>query len=537
MPAPGDTGIPGEQPTVPGEPVAPPLDGKKPVTCDPAQAAVGSARLWRLTREQLDNTLSVLTGETSRPFTERLPAEVGVHGFFNNAEVLHAREAEVAQINIIARQVADTTVRTRLESVLPCAASQAGDAACRDAFITEFGQRAFRRPLGDPELARYRTLYDQGVAKGDGLLGVTVTLEAMLQSPAFLFRSELGGSAGKARLTGPELATALAYGLTNYPPDAELTAAALAGDLSADDKVVAQARRLFALPAARNVAAEFMRQLFAYPFLPTTQKIPELFPTFDPLKPHMLTEAGRFFEHLLFEDGGRLETLLTASYTFANAELAPLYGLAAAGAAFEQITLPRAERSGALTLSGVMATLAVDNRTSPVARGKFVREMLLCEQIPDPPGGVDISLPALDPGLSARQQLEARTTDPACAACHSLMNPLGFAFESLDSIGQFRTEENGLPLDTQASLTGTLDADGPFADIVELGQRLSTSEQVRQCMAINSFRYTLGRMETAADACSVVELKQKFSATDHDLRELLLATFATEAFLYRNSAP
>lgn len=173
-----------------------------------------------------------------------------------------------------------------------------------------------------------------------------------------------------------------------------------------------------------------------------------------------------------------------------------------AGSGFQKVETDPKERAGALTLTGLLSHLAVDNRTSPVARGKFVRERLLCTHIVDPPEGIDISLPELPPGLTAREELEERTKAPVCATCHGLMNPIGFAFDKLDSIGRNRDEDNGLPLDVTGELTET-DIDGSFEGVVELAHRLATSAQVRQCVAVQAFRHGVGRAEGAADACTV----------------------------------
>lgn len=526
------TAPPGATATVVVDPPA--LNGNKPLTCDPTKTSLGGQRIWRLTREQLDLTLSNLLGTSTTLARVRLPKDFVTNGFLNNSNALRVREPEATQLNAMARELAADTVNQRLASISPCDASMLSDASCQQNFVKSFGEKAFRRPLTQDEITRYGTLFAAGLAKQDAKLGMIAVMEAMLQSPHFLFRTELGVANGaRARLDNYELASAVSYAVTNSPPDAELIRAAQASELTADDQVTAQVRRLMASASARPALGGFLRQLFSYPFLEEANKNPQLFPTFSALKPLMFAEADSFFPYVLFDDGGKLETLLTANYTFANLELANVYGASAKGASFEKVQLPPGQRAGALGLSGVLSTLAVDNRTSPVARGIFIRDRLLCATIPDPPAGTDLTIPALPPGLTARQQLEARTTAPECAVCHGLMNPLGFGLEKLGAIGSFRETENALPIDDAGEFKETQDIDGPFKGAIELTQKLATSAQVRQCLTLETFRYALGRAESVGDSCALVKQNAAFAAANYDLKELWVATLSSEPFLYR----
>lgn len=527
--------LPGAEP-----PGREPLGGLTPVVCDPARSAVHFPRVWRLTREQYDNTVAELLGNSQRLAAERLPREFASAGFTNGADQLRVRDTEAVQLNIMARALAEETVAERLSHVFPCSEAQLLEADCKARFIREFGERAFRRALSEDEQERYLALYDVAAAKQDGRLAVTAVLEAMLQSPKFLFRSELTDGApnenGWARLTLEETATSLAYSLTNSPPDAELLAAVADGSLAEPAEVEAQARRLTALPAARATLAGFLEQLFEYNYLPEITKNAQLFPLFAAAKPDMAEEGRRFFEHVAFESTGTLQELLTSAESFVTPALAELYGVAVEGPGFSQVTLDPSQRAGALTLSGVMAHLAVDNRTSPVARGEFVRKRLLCQTIAEPPAGVDITFPELDPGMTGRDALDARTSGSPCKECHALMNPVGFGFESLDSIGAHRTHDNDVLLDDSGELTNTRDVDGPFRGPVELAQRLATSEQVSECFAIQAFRYAAGRADDQGDACAVADLVERFAAAKYDLRELLVGVVLAETFTYRHLA-
>jgi hypothetical protein len=519
------------------EPDPAPLGGREPITCDAGREQVGVARVWRLTREQYDNTVRDLLGVTGSPASQRLPPEFAANGFLNNADVLFVRDTEAVQLNILARELAEQAIADRLEQVFPCDRSQLADAACKADFVRGFGRRAFRRTLSDDEVTRYLLLYQAGEEKRDAALGAQAVIEAMLQAPSFLFRSEIGptgtAAGSRFRLTAYEIATAYSYYFLNTAPDGELLAAAESGQFDSAAGLEKHARRLLELDAARLALPSFLRQLFEYHFLPDAKKDAELFPEFESLRYDMDVEATRFAEHVAFDGTGTLHELLTADFSFASSELAALYGVPAPPSEWGRVQLDARQRAGMLTLPGVMSTLAVDNRTSPVARGKFVRERLLCDHIPDPLPDVDLTVAEPDPGLTGRDLLEAKTSGTACVGCHRLMNPAGFGFESLDAIGRFRAEDNGVAIDSSGELIETRDADGPFDGAAELAAKLARSAQVHECIAIQVFRYALGRAENQGDACAVAELNAKFETAGGNLKELALQVALSDAFLYR----
>ena len=195
------------------------------------------------------------------------------------------------------------------------------------------------------------------------------------------------------------------------------------------------------------------------------------------------------------------------------------------------VDLPRDQRSGVLTQASVMTVLATAEHTSPILRGKFVRERLLCEPIPPPPPGVIITPPKVDPKVTAKQRFAQHRADASCAGCHQLMDPIGFGFEHYDGVGRFRTAVDGaFPVDAVGELSGTGASDGPFDGAVELGARLASSEQVRRCVAAQWFRFALGRSERDGDASSLAAAYQAFEREGFDIRELVVAITRTDAF-------
>jgi hypothetical protein len=173
-------------------------------------------------------------------------------------------------------------------------------------------------------------------------------------------------------------------------------------------------------------------------------------------------------------------------------------------------------------------------RTSIVRRGLKVRLDLLCDRVPAPPNNVQLNLEALGDGLTQRQRLEKHRTEPSCAGCHTLMDPIGVVFEGFDAVGRARTEdESGEAVDTSSTITATRDLDGPVANAAALGQALANSQQVRDCYVTQSFRFFYGRDYTTADQCSMAELLIAFRDSKQSISELIVALTQTDQFLYR----
>jgi len=199
--------------------------------------------------------------------------------------------------------------------------------------------------------------------------------------------------------------------------------------------------------------------------------------------------------------------------------------------------LPAAQnRAGILTQASFLAVQAHPDQTSPVLRGKFVRTKLMCQSIPPPPMDVDITPPAITSAPTARERFAAHeSAGSSCNSCHQLMDPVGLAFESFDAVGQYRTTENGATIDLSGRLVGSADPalDGTFNGVRELATKLAGSDQVRDCVATQWFRYAAGRTEEVPDGCSLTTLQDTFGASGGDLGELVVAMTQTDAFWYR----
>ncbi len=257
------------------------------------------------------------------------------------------------------------------------------------------------------------------------------------------------------------------------------------------------------------------------------------------LRPLWKQEIQAFIEHVVMEGDGSLQTLLTADYSFMNEELASFYGDdvldLVTGSEFRKVQLDPGRRAGLLSTAGLMATHANLNQSSPVFRGKFVREQLMCDTLPLPPNDLVIEPPELDPNKTTKEQFEEIGANPACSGCHALMNPIGFIFEHYDGIGLWRDQQNGKAIDATGEVVLTEDIDGSYDGAVELAHALADSTQVQECVSSQWFRFAYNRTVTPEDTCSLEQLNQVFADSGFDIKTLLVELTQTNAFLYRRT--
>jgi hypothetical protein len=420
-------------------------------------------------------------------------------------------------------------------------------AARARAFIGSFGLRAFRRPLTDGEASRMLALFNRGpalVGSGDAFAdGVELVLGYVFQSPHFLYRSELGAAAadGRVALSDHEVAAKLAYAITGSMPDGALFAAAAGQRLRAREGVLEQANRLLGLPAAQETVADFYRQVLVMDEYDAIKRDTRQFPAFTAgVGADMKQEALAFVRDVVFAQDRGLVELLTAPYTFGNSRIAQLYGLPAparrAGQPdpFVRVELDRTQRAGLLTQMGFLVAHAEGLTPTTIMRGVHVARRVLCAPLPAPPNNVP-PLPAIAPGATNRQRVAAATQDAACAGCHTnLINPLGYALETLDGVGRFRTTDNGRPVDA----TGSYGLGGqtvPFNGPVELARVAAQSREAHDCFASQWIEYLYGReVDTAQEADrDLVGQGGARSRAGLSVKGLIAALVATDAFVSR----
>jgi uncharacterized protein DUF1592/uncharacterized protein DUF1588/uncharacterized protein DUF1587/uncharacterized protein DUF1595/uncharacterized protein DUF1585 len=503
---------------------------------------LGQAPLRRINRVEYNNTVRDLFKITSSP-ADAWPADGITSGFDNDISGQGATADLVDQMMRSAEQVADEAT-VSLDKILPCAAQSGGDpTACGITFIDKYGHRAFRRPLTEDDRTRLGKALAWGVNRGGLKTGVRMVIMTLLQSPHFLYRPEIGVADAAASektlaLTDHEIATRLSYLLLGSCPDDALLEAADKGEVHTLEQVEAQTERLLESPAGRATIGRFFHQWLPFDRLSKAVKSPELFPEFtDDTKTAMADGALAFVDHVVFESKeGSLRELMTAKYAFVNASTAPLYGLQGSfGKDLEMATLTE-PRAGLLTQVGVMAALADNVQSSPVARGKFIFQGLLCQPIGSPPAnlpGAGVP-PTPDPAKTTRERFDEHRKNPACAGCHQVMDPLGFGLESYDAIGRYRAKENGKAIDS----TGDLTLDGAhvsFDGAVELSKIVAESPLTRQCFASKWFTYSFGRPNGATDKQTVADLETAFAEPTSPIKQLFLAVTKTAAFTRRNT--
>ncbi len=320
----------------------------------------------------------------------------------------------------------------------------------------------------------------------DFATAIRLVATTMLQSPHFLYRVEFGEpveeAPGVRQLTGYELASRLSYLLWGTMPDAKLLSAAADGRLASAADVAGQAERMLGDARAREVVLDFHGQWLELKRVEELEKDGDAFPEFDAeVRPLLRAEAEAFLDHVIWDGPGDLDSMYLAPYTFLNGPLAAYYGVdGPSGEAFTRVELEHGQSSGFLTQGGLMSVLAKPNQTSPIHRGKFVRERLLCQTVPPPPDNVDITPPEVDPTLPTRERFKQHSVDPSCSGCHGMMDPIGFGFEHFDGAGRFRASEAGQPIDATGEIIGG-GTRGTFDGVPELAAMLVESPEVESC--------------------------------------------------------
>jgi hypothetical protein len=499
----------------------------------------GRSPLRRLNRTEYISTVSDLLGiSNAEDLASSFPPDEQAGGFSNNADALVVTSLLAGDYVDVSEKIAAAAVMTP-SKLVTCGAAET-ESACAARFIETFGKRAFRRPLDAGERSRYLALYTDARTDGSFTDGLSVLVRAFLQSPHFLYRVESGEapSAGStvAAVTPYELAARLSYALWGTMPSDELFAAADGGKLATTDGIEAEVRQMLTDDRAKRSIAGFHGEWLDIGGVTTVSKDPSVFPdaVWNATVQNDLRVELQTFVNETFWNDGHVETLLAAPYSFLNANLAKFYGVAPPSAAgFVRTALDPTERAGILTGGALMAFLASNNQTSPVHRGKFVREKILCQQLPAPPANLVIKVPQPNLMTSTRQRYTQHSADATCASCHRMMDPIGFGFENYDAIGAWRTKDGMFDVDASGEVVQTSDANGKFVGAVELAKRLSVSADVRSCAMTEVFRYAAGRAETEGDKCSLAWMNKRFTDTGYDMRELWVAVASSEAFRFR----
>ncbi|HET6281784.1 MAG TPA: DUF1592 domain-containing protein [Polyangia bacterium] len=517
-----------------GPGVTPP--GGKPTTMDPPPGSPSVGSMRRLSTAQYQRALTDLLGP------------IGALGEIEeSASSANLRSIGAAITALSPRNVEqyETAANTALEGVFADAkrrdaligcAPAAWDETCARNFVQTFGRRAWRRALNADEITRYvKMAQDEATAPGTFADGILAIASALLQSPNFLYRLELGGAPlpGKTfgRYTPYETATRLSFLLWSAIPDAQLLAAAEAGRLDTPDAIGKEAQRLLDSPRLLDGLNDMVDDMLSLDSVYLMAKDTKIFPQLTPtIRPAMRAEILKLFEDVVIKRNGDVMELYDTTKTFVNAELGKLYGITVTGTDLVESQHPTSiPRAGILTSAALLTVQDKLYQTSPTRRGAFVRRNITCEHIPDPPPGVDTNIPEPPPGVvqSRRQRLAGHATNPTCGGCHTLMDSIGLAFENFDAMGMYRTkEENGLPIDPSGELDGK-----KFSGPRELGALIRQSDTARDCMARRIYRFANAREENNYDEAQIAQITKAFVASGQKVRSMLATLVQSDGFL------
>jgi len=502
--------------------------------------------LRRLTNSQYNNTIGDLlsergTRQSIQSPASQFPQEDFVNGFRNQYEAQNLSPIHLDAYANSAARLTTAAFRNGLpQHLIGCSPS----VACRDTFLRTFGRKAFRRPLDAGEFARYQKLF---LKQPNFTEGARITVEAMLQSPAFLFRMDSPPEPGLKLWAA---ASRLSYALWDSMPDAELFEAAAKGELGTKAGTEKQVRRMLKDPRAHDAIDDYVSQWLRFDRNLAATKDRNRFREFSPDTLFAMTQEARYFIADLVWNNRNFMEIFTGDFSYPNGGLAKIYNVATPAMDYERVPFPaNSERSGLLGQALFLSLTSKPDETAPTARGLFVREQLLCQKVPDPPPGVNTNLPEATEArpMTNRDRLMEHTRDETCARCHSLIDPIGFGFEKFDSIGQrrekleltFREGEGEgrkasgkklqIELDTSARVEGI--PNSTFSSPRELGKILAGNEVCQQCVVLQYFRYVAGRMETVADRPVIRRVFEDFRTSGFHFQELIMSMMVANAEL------
>ncbi len=497
----------------------------------PASMAAVSG-LHRLSVREYDNVLRDLLGDSTRPSAGVMPDDRRMP-FDNDYTVQEPSNALVVGLNIVAREAVDRLMTDvpRRDMVVGCKPAAATDATCFRSFITRVGRLAFRRSLLPAEIMKFESLAALGTEGGDFYLGVKLALNAFLQNGNLVYRVERGtpvaGNAGLFKLVGTEVASRMSFFLWGSMPDDALLSVAEKGDLNSADGVRTAALRLLKDPRAQALTDSFHALWMGY----------ETLTVGGTLAAAARAETAALMGRVIFTERLPWRDLFTFGEAFVNDTLARQYAMPLPGQATGKWAVPTdAKRRGLL---GQLSFLTIGGSvadTSPTLRGKAIRNKLLCQEVPPPPVMVDVAeFAKKNPTDCKDVRYAAHRADPGCAACHGLMDPIGFGLENFDMQGRSRKTEPGKPT-CEIKGAGEVMGMGAFSGPAELGSLLAKSGELEPCLVKQIYTFASGRSQLDANDSMVIDQMTK-SIQDKKatlrLDDLMVEVVSSEAFRHR----
>ncbi|MCX4246247.1 DUF1592 domain-containing protein [Paraliomyxa miuraensis] len=480
----------------------------------------------RLTPTQYVRSVEVILGEAAAAAAN--PPPMPQLGHFDSQtavdEPLTPVDIETYESSSMAIGNAIMNDPSGLAVVAPCV--NLGGDDCYELVARDLGRLAWRRPVLDEEVTTLVAIANAAREWGEGdfMSGIKYEVAAILQSPNFLYVVEVGQPTGEGdvrELDPYELASRMSFFFVGHTPDADLLDLAEAGGLSTNGQLENVAYDLLERPEARARLAEFYDELYRLRDLQTKGKDAVLFPTFSSeLAAAMRQETLLLIQNVVFEEEANFLSIFDASYTFVNDDLAQLYGMDPPAYPWQLVPMPVEQgRAGILTQPAFLTVFSHPDINSPTRRGLFVQETLLCNEIQPPPPGVMANAPTPAEGQTLRQWLEqVHNAEDSCAGCHSLMDPVGFAFERFSPIGAFRQLDNGLPIDSSGEVAGV----GTFGSAADLATLVRNDPRTPICVVRNLYRSTLGHEEGPDQFDGLMVLDESFASTNFDYKALMV---------------
>jgi Protein of unknown function (DUF1592)/Protein of unknown function (DUF1588)/Protein of unknown function (DUF1585)/Protein of unknown function (DUF1587)/Protein of unknown function (DUF1595)/Planctomycete cytochrome C len=419
--------------------------------------------------------------------------------------------------------------------------TSADEESCADTILSTLARRAYRRPVTREDRENLIGFYRAGRHDGDFEAGIRRALERLLVDPDFLFRIEIDppnvAPATAYRISDLELASRLSFFIFSSIPDDELLDVAVRGKLKDPAVLEGQVRRMFGDARSRALVDNFASQWLSLRVLREVTPNPDLFPDFDENLREAFQRETELFLASQLRDDRSVTDLLTANYTFVNERLARHYQIPNVyGDQFRRVQLSNANRGGLLGQGSILTFTSYGNRTSPVLRGRWLLENILGTPPPPPPPNVPALTESRENGklLSMRDRMEQHRKNPACATCHVRMDPLGFALENFDAIGQWRTTgEAGTPIDA----TGSLPDGAQFQGLEGLQKLLvSHREEFAATVTEKLLTYALGRGLEYYDMPAIRAITRQAASHDYRWTSLILGIVQSTPFQLRRSA-
>ena len=511
-----------------------------------------SAPLRRMSVLQYKNTMKELYGFTEEEYVLDFPAVFSLDGFNNNAQMNTAHLALVESYQQASLYITQFLMEEEYFDVCD------EEERCTQEWLYEEVERLWRRPLVETEKQEIWSIFTSvsDEVEYDGAL--QLVFQYALQTPDFIYFIELGDSSKKTEfgipLTTWELATRMSYFLWNAPPDEKLIESARSGALQYEEEIITQAWRMLEDERARTTIEDFHAQWLELEKVGSTSLDFDTYDIetfgYDPsdylhqiLQPDMKMETTVFINEIIFSQSGLLSEIFTSSTHYTTEPLSVLYDVDIDEDApylewenewgevqeLYEVELPPDERAGVLTHLGILNSHATPKYPSPIKRGVFIKERILCQPIGSPPSDIPpLESSDIEPETN-RERYAVHSQNPSCASCHKSIDGLGFPFEHYDTLGQYRTHDNGHLVNAQGEIFGT-DVDGPIDNAIALTQKFAQSRSVHDCYTDQMFRYAFGRSTTTTDKPSLNALREYFWNAEGNITELMVRIVSSHEF-------